>query len=649
MIRDFFRRSDISSVFGALAIACSFSMNALAADVNINANTHYQTIRGFGGMSGVGWIADLTNDQVDKAYGNGDGQIGMSIMRMRIDPNSSAWNRQIPAAKRAVSKYGAIVLATPWTPPAYMKSNNSPINGGKLLTRYYSAYTDHLLSFADYMKSNGVPIYAMSLQNEPDWHPDYESADWSGADFTNFLLSQGNRFGSLKVLAPESLGFNHAYSDPLLNNASSAQHVDIIGGHLYGSTPKDYPLARSKGKEIWMTEHITNTEAANDWSKAIPLATELHQSMASNFNAYIWWYIRRSYGLLTEDGNVSKRGYIMAQYSKYVRPGYVRIGATEKPQSGVSVTAYKGPDNKYVIVAVNTSSSHQNLNLKLQNASAASLVKYSTSSSLNLSYGGTYTLSNNATSVWVEPQSIATFVSDGSGSGGDNGGSSSNDIVVRMQGISGDESVNLTVGGTTVGTWTLNTNMTDYSVTTDLTGEIRVAFTNDATGRDVQVDYIVVNGVVRQAEDQADNTGVWGNSSCGGGSYSEWLHCNGSIGFGGVDGITGGGSSSGNDGDTGGNTGGDTSGDDQNADGISAVMNINNEWDGGYCADLVITNESGSAMTWSVDIPVEGTVNSLWNGDWSQQGDVLHVAGLDWGTALEAGESLTSIGFCADR
>jgi alpha-D-xyloside xylohydrolase len=108
-------------------------------------------------------------------------------------------------------------------------------------------------------------------------------------------------------------------------------------------------------------------------------------------------------------------------------------------------------------------------------------------------------------------------------------------IVVRMRGVVGDENVSLQVGGVTVQSWTISTAMSDYSVTTDRAGEIRVAFTNDSGDRDVQVDYISVNGEIRQAEDQSDNTGAWGDGQCGGGSYTEWLHCNGSIGFGMVD------------------------------------------------------------------------------------------------------------------
>jgi hypothetical protein len=108
-------------------------------------------------------------------------------------------------------------------------------------------------------------------------------------------------------------------------------------------------------------------------------------------------------------------------------------------------------------------------------------------------------------------------------------------ITVRMNGVTGDETVSLQVGGNTIQSWTVNTIMTDYTVDTDASGEIRVAFTNDNGNRDVRIDYIIVNGIVLQAEDQDDNTGAWGNHTCGGGTNSEWLHCNGSIGFGSID------------------------------------------------------------------------------------------------------------------
>jgi len=123
------------------------------------------------------------------------------------------------------------------------------------------------------------------------------------------------------------------------------------------------------------------------------------------------------------------------------------------------------------------------------------------------------------------------------------GGGGSNSIVVRARGTNGSEHINLTVGGSQIGSWTLSTSYNNYSASTNNTGGINVVFDNDGTNRDVQVDYITVNGSTRQAENQGTNTAVWQNGSCGG-SNSEWMHCNGYIGFGDVSGGGGGGSTS---------------------------------------------------------------------------------------------------------
>ena len=72
------------------------------------------------------------------------------------------------------------ILASPWSPPASYKTNNSENNGGKLKTDDYDDYARHLNSFVQFMAKENVKIDVVSIQNEPDWHPDYQSCDWSG-------------------------------------------------------------------------------------------------------------------------------------------------------------------------------------------------------------------------------------------------------------------------------------------------------------------------------------------------------------------------------------------------------------------------------------------------------------------------------------
>lgn len=132
-----------------------------------------------------------------------------------------------------------------------------------------------------------------------------------------------------------------------------------------------------------------------------------------------------------------------------------------------------------------------------------------------------------------------TVVSGGNPSSSGGGSSSSapsggnKTIVVRARGTTGQEQIRLKVNNTTVQTWTLSTGMNNYTATTSLSGGSLVEFFNDSGSRDVQVDYISVNGNVRQSEAQTYNTGVYQNGACGGGNGgSEWLHCNGAIGYG---------------------------------------------------------------------------------------------------------------------
>nr|WP_238526876.1 glycoside hydrolase family 11 protein [Cellvibrio japonicus] len=112
------------------------------------------------------------------------------------------------------------------------------------------------------------------------------------------------------------------------------------------------------------------------------------------------------------------------------------------------------------------------------------------------------------------------------------GGGSSGGITVRARGANGSEHINLRVGGAVVANWTLGTSFQNYLYSGNASGDIQVQFDNDASGRDVVVDYIIVNGETRQAEDMEHNSAVYANGRCGGGSYSENMHCNGEIGFG---------------------------------------------------------------------------------------------------------------------
>jgi len=445
-------KSILSLVLALAIVLSSFATipatEASAADsVVVNLNKTHQTIRGFGGINLPEWVgSDMTTAQVNKAFGNGSGDLGLSILRIYVSDDRNQWYRALATAKTAIAN-GAIVFATPWNPPSSMSETFTRTYtewNGQVKTQYnqkrlrrdkYADYAKHLNDFVSYMKSNGVDLYAISMANEPDYGHDWTW--WTSDECATFLANYAGQI-NCRVISPESFSYNKEYYNKILNNSAAYNNTDIFGTHFYGTSRSnmDFPALENCGKEIWMTEvYVPNSDSnsANRWPEAIQVSENIHNGLVvGNMNAYVWWYIRRSYGPMTEDGAISKRGYCMAQYSKFVRPGYVRVDATECPTNGVYVSAYKG-NNQAVIVAVNKNSTGYAQNFSLSGNTIKKVDRYRTSANENLaltsnmectSEGFWATLPANSVSTFVVTLGSSTGSNTGSnGSGNNNSGS----------------------------------------------------------------------------------------------------------------------------------------------------------------------------------------------------------------------------------
>lgn len=399
----------ITIVYFSLLTGCSPSDDSISEPENGETAVIYldqvqQLIKGFGGVNMPGWISDMTPDMVNKAFGTGDGQIGLSILRVRVPYDSTAFNLEIPTAKLAKS-LGAIIIASPWTPPPVFKSNNN-IVGGYLKDDSYAAYAAYLKSFADYMSKNGAPLYALSVQNEPDVSVTYESCDYNSAQMVKFIKNNTSFIGT-KIIAPESYKFDPLMADAILNDADAASKVAIIGGHTYEGIVS-YPRAAEKGKELWQTEHlVVNT----DFNGALATAKEINDCMNAGMNAYLWWYIRRYYGPIDDNGIVTKRGFMMAQYARFIRPGFYKVNATAKPKNDIYVTAYKN-GSKIVITAINWAFTPIQQTFTLKNGTAVKFSTYITSESKNCEKGNDAVVSNGSFTFTLPDGSVTTFVSE---------------------------------------------------------------------------------------------------------------------------------------------------------------------------------------------------------------------------------------------
>ena len=425
-----------SFVFG---VAGLWSM-AAASTVNVDLGEEHQVIRGFGGMVHNQWQGGggLSEADAKIAFGTGEGTIGLNTLRIPVYASSNDFNKEVQAAKYA-KKYAGddfILYATPWT------SNYAGANQ-HMKSSDYQNYVNHLNDFTAYMKNQGVPLYAISISNEPDWCGEW--ACWSADeiyDFTKRFADQMRKNGT-KVISTESFAYRKDLYNKVLNDASALKNWDILGAHFYASEAStddswfQYSLADQKGVERWMTEHYTESQGSgNDWRvirntgdqanqnkrdtvRAMDVAYDIHRGLAvGNFSQYTWWYIRRCYGLIMEKdfgnklsiptgdiGKVSKRGYVMSQFARFIRPGAVRVGATLKPEANVFASAYKsaGEDSLIVVLLNRDYGSAKTITVNVPGASKlTSFHVYTTSESKNAKYEGEVEVTNGSATIKME-------------------------------------------------------------------------------------------------------------------------------------------------------------------------------------------------------------------------------------------------------
>jgi glucuronoarabinoxylan endo-1,4-beta-xylanase len=404
------RRRSLLTAGAALPVLAVAKPAAAQTTVLIQPSNVQQTIQGFGGMNHTVWINDLTPAQRDTAFGNGNGQLGFTILRIPVHEDRSRWSGEVATARRAI-EHGAKVFASPWNPPSSMVENFS--GGRRLRHNQYAAYAQHLNDFNTFMRNNGVNLYAISVQNEPDYAHDWTA--WTPGEIVRFLRENARSINT-RIIAPESFQYRKNYSDPILNDPQALANVDIIGAHLYGTQHSQFPYPlfeqRGQGKELWMTEvyHPNSSDSADLWPQALDVGEHVHRALVDGrFQTYLWWYIRRFYSPMREDGQISKRGANMAHFSKWVRPGYQRISATANPSANFYVSAYRS-GSRIVIVAINKNNSPVYHPYTIQGAGSATINTWLTDANQTLAHYNTFSMSNGSFGAQLPARSIRTFV-----------------------------------------------------------------------------------------------------------------------------------------------------------------------------------------------------------------------------------------------
>ncbi len=358
------------AVLVALLPACSPSVTPDAA-LSFDPDSTYQTIEGFGAFNTLSfWKDEPYAQKLDMVTGD----LGLSIMRFELPPTfhgkkDSAYNldgwvfggptlgdnfRDVRELhKRGVNKF----IASIWSPPAWMKTKNSEGEGpttklgGNLREDMYEEFAAYCAAYCKTFKEEtGVELYAIGLQNEPEFSEPYNSCVYTPSRMREALRATGKKFReegiNTKIYLPEALPAQHHVADFL--NAVNADdetrnYAGIFAIHNYdrdgmnvgGASAKQweeyFKLAQSTppAKELWMTE---TSGHPNTWKGSMLLAANIYNALKyGNINAWVWWALadRKSsevYAIII-DGKPTGRYFASKHYYRFIRPGAVRIKA----------------------------------------------------------------------------------------------------------------------------------------------------------------------------------------------------------------------------------------------------------------------------------------------------------------------------------
>jgi glucuronoarabinoxylan endo-1,4-beta-xylanase len=406
------------------------------ADVVASWNLPQQTIDGFGAAN-VFLPKAMTAADADLFFSASSG-IGLTILRVGISPTGRLFGGDWSDGTLVAAR-GGRVIATPWSAPAAWKSNDSVTNGGTLLTSHDSDWASVMTSFLGTFKaSSGVDVYAVSLQNEPDLAASYESMLYSVDELVAFAKVLSPMLAGLvprpRLIMGEYSTWNslNALTNDLVDDDPTALGlVDIFGIHQYGSGVPT-PYTSSYTQPLWETEASGFDAFDPSLTNGLQTAEWINDALTTGgASAWLYWWLYGQnadneglVGSSDHPGQMTKRYYALGNFSKFVRPGWVRLATTGNKSGIYGVSAFKNASTGgYAIVVVNPSSAPVALTLGLSLSSSgmsSSVVPYETyddgsgnmtmSAHGNLEPQAAIAVAANGTFKATVPVGVTTFV-----------------------------------------------------------------------------------------------------------------------------------------------------------------------------------------------------------------------------------------------
>ncbi|KAJ7600286.1 glycoside hydrolase [Mycena floridula] len=391
-----------------------------ATSISVNLGSTFQVMDGFGTSQAFGRATNIFSSTasaqtaaLDLLFSPTAGA-GFTILRNRIGNGNTAADSVLPTSPGSPSAtpnyqydnndssqiwlsqkaigYGVKTFyADAWGAPYFMKTNNDVGNGGSLCGvsgascssgDWKQAYANFLVNYVQYYKKNNITITHLGFLNEPEFAASYSSMLSSGtqaADFIKVLYPtiQTAGLGSqIKITCCDSEGWNNQKTmSSQLTSAGVDNQVGIITSHSYTTSP-DVPI--NTPHKVWQTEYAdlngswnTNWYSNGAIGEGLYWAKLIYNGIVNaNLSAYLYWEgaetgVTTNSCLISISGSTvtpSARLWAMAQWSRYVRPGAVRV-ATTSGSSSLLTSAFTNTDNTVSIQVINTASTAQDVSI----------------------------------------------------------------------------------------------------------------------------------------------------------------------------------------------------------------------------------------------------------------------------------------------
>lgn len=386
--------------------------------VFVDPSKTYQTFLGIGGAltdASAETFAKLPKDKQQEflnAYYNSQTGIGYTLARTNIhscDFSSGSYtyvadndkelksfsvahDRQyrIPFIKQAAAVAGGklTLYASPWSPPGWMKDNNDMLHGGKLKPEYYQTWANYYAKFIKAYEKEGIPVWGLTIQNEPMATQTWESCIFTAEEERDFLKKylgptlQKEGLGDKKIIAwDHNRDLIYQRASTLLSDPEAAKYAWGIGFHWYEDWSGADQVFQNVGKvaESFPDKNLLFTEGCNgpfkmeninDWK----LGERYGRSMINDFNnGTVGWtdwnvlldemggpnhvknYCFAPIHADTRSGQLiyTNAYYYIGHFSKFIKPGAKRI-ISSASRSPLLTTAFKNEDGKIAVVVMNT-------------------------------------------------------------------------------------------------------------------------------------------------------------------------------------------------------------------------------------------------------------------------------------------------------